>query len=228
VKKKTTQKKPDGMASGKGKRTGMWLVVVFLMSAWMFIVGLLVGRGTAPVHFDLQKLQNEIAELRKGTSEKKAVNGGKIKTKMKEKTDLEFYEALKKKTAPPPVKPAEGEKSKKVKPSERKASPSEKKVLAEKMQRAPTEKKAPKDSAKKKSNGKLTIQVAALKDDKVAQQLVDRLKKKGYSAYRASVNIPGKGVWYRIRIGSYQTRADAARTLKRLKKDGLDGFLVKK
>ena len=54
------------------------------------------------------------------------------------------------------------------------------------------------------------------------------LKKKGFTAYRAIGKVPGKGIWYRVRVGDYQSRADASKVLARLKKEGLKPILVKK
>lgn len=187
----------------------------------MFIVGLFVGRGTAPVRFDIEKMQKELSELRKTAAARKRADKASV-DRVKKKTDLEFYEALKKKDAPvkkttaaiPPKKePAK-------KPAVKKTSPPTVKTIkpAEKKSSANVEKPEP------AKGNLLTIQVAALKDPTVADQLVERLKKKGYSAYRTVVKIPGKGTWYRIRIGSYRTRADASETLEKLKQEGLDGF----
>ncbi len=37
-----------------------WLGVIFILCAWMFIIGVLVGRGTAPVKFDIDGLQTKL------------------------------------------------------------------------------------------------------------------------------------------------------------------------
>lgn len=73
---------------------------------------------------------------------------------------------------------------------------------------------------------KITIQVAALRDPKVADRMVARLKDKWYPAYRTVAEIPGKGVWYRVRIGSFRRKAEAQSTLERLKKDKIDAILL--
>jgi purine-cytosine permease-like protein len=52
------------------KKAVMWTTVGFLVSLWMFVLGLLVGRGTAPVRFDIHKLQKELAGLKKATMDK--------------------------------------------------------------------------------------------------------------------------------------------------------------
>ncbi len=39
--------------------------------------------------------------------------------------------------------------------------------------------------------------------------------------------IPNKGTWYRVRIGYFRNKAEAAGTLNRLKKEKLKGILIK-
>ena len=56
--------------------------------------------------------------------------------------------------------------------------------------------------------------------------MVAELKKKGYAAYKIMGVIPDKGIWFRVRVGYYENSAEAADTIKRLKKDRLDAFLV--
>ena len=68
--KKTTAKK---VATKKGKKYLLQLTIkgfflglclLFLISGWMFVLGVLVGRGTAPINFDIQALQKELLELK--------------------------------------------------------------------------------------------------------------------------------------------------------------------
>jgi cell division protein FtsN len=56
--------------------------------------------------------------------------------------------------------------------------------------------------------------------------LIAKLKKRGYPAYRAIGEVQGKGIWFRVRIGSYKSKSEARRTLDKLKKDGLKPILV--
>ncbi len=69
---------------------------------------------------------------------------------------------------------------------------------------------------------------ASLKDARDADRLVAELKKKGFHAQRVIGKIPGKGIWYRIRIGDYKSRASARYTLTKLKKAGLKPIVVEK
>jgi len=36
-----------------------WALLIFFLCAWMFILGLLVGRGTAPVKFDIAAIEKK-------------------------------------------------------------------------------------------------------------------------------------------------------------------------
>jgi cell division septation protein DedD len=72
-----------------------------------------------------------------------------------------------------------------------------------------------------------TVQVAAFSSKPAAQALVDRLSRKGYPAYLHPQQIPGKGLWYRVRIGHYPKREEAEGLADRLqKKERLSGFVA--
>jgi hypothetical protein len=73
-----------------------WAFVIFFVCAWMFVLGILVGRGTAPVKFDIAAIEKKIEASKKddpGKPEK--VPAHKDSATLKDKTKLEFYEALK-------------------------------------------------------------------------------------------------------------------------------------
>jgi cell division protein FtsN len=216
------------------KGVWFWIVSIFFISAWMFVLGILVGRGTAPVRFDIHQIQKELAELKKKTL-KEALHRFKIdKETLEDKPDLDFYEALKTskeeislpeqpvkegKTPPPPeaaeAKALSGADTAEPEPVRRKASASE-------------PKKNPTPAAPAgQSDEQLSIQVASVKEGKDADRLVAQLKSKGFPAYRTLAKIPGKGIWFRVRVGPYKNRGEADRTLRRLKDIKLTGFLVK-
>ena len=66
----------------------------------------------------------------------------------------------------------------------------------------------------------------SLRDPQIADRMVARLKDKWYPAYKAVAEVPGKGIWYRVRIGSFKNRAAAQSTLERLKKDKIEAVLL--
>jgi cell division septation protein DedD len=73
-----------------------------------------------------------------------------------------------------------------------------------------------------------TIQVAAYKQAGDADKLVAKLKRNGFLAYRAIGKVPGKGIWYRVRVGEFKDKSEAGRPMANLKKLGYKPALVEK
>ena len=183
------------------------------------MLGIFVGRGTAPVKFDIENLQKELIALKEAV-----IKEGQERFKIgrdpaSAKMELGFYEALKE--TRPSVR-------NKVKPPERKktVSPQKKAKVrpAQKVEKPASISKQIRAAA----GAGFTIQVASLKDMKVAAEMAEMLKKKGYQAYTVSAKIPGKGTWHRIRIGDFKNRSDAGDILSRLKKDKYRPIIVQK
>src|SRR5712691_12523059 len=59
--------------------------------------------------------------------------------------------------------------------------------------------------------GKFTVQLGALQDGADAAQLAARAAAVGLKAYVAEVRLPGKGVWYRVRVGAFADKESAER-----------------
>jgi len=57
--------------------------------------------------------------------------------------------------------------------------------------------------------GSYTINVASFREKAGADRLVNELKKKGLEAFRWEIDLPQKGRWHRVSIGSFPTRKDA-------------------
>ena len=213
-------------------------LLVFFVAAWMFVLGVLVGRGTAPVHFDTQALQEELAALRDAMMKKEREAVEKAIRGEDEKAPLEFYEALKKdgldtavqipvpeaSTAEPSPR-AETVGSMQPPHKSRTVTMAKKSKVPEK----PTVGKAPSSApAAAETTTKLTIQVASMKDGAAAERVVANLKKDGYPAYLSRIVIPDKGLWFRVRVGRYQDRDQAAADMKRLTREQKKPILVKK
>jgi len=54
---------------------------------------------------------------------------------------------------------------------------------------------------------------------------VNRVKQAGYPAYSEPIDTT-RGMAWRVRVGPYKTREDAAAVRNRLKKDSYDGMVV--
>jgi cell division septation protein DedD len=216
-----------------------WLVAIFFVCAWMFGIGVLVGRGTSPLKIDINELQKKLQIARDELKKTEPAQIVKKSDAVKDKPELEFYESLKKNgddaempevPSPPliekPITPAapktpavpKKESKKRLTKTLRKAT---KQVAA--SEKESTEKSKPLPAGKP-----YTIQVAAFKSDRDADNLVAELKQKGYSAYRAIGKIPGQGIWYRVRVGEFNTKAEAGSTIAKLKNAGKKPMLVEK
>jgi len=62
--------------------------------------------------------------------------------------------------------------------------------------------------------GSFTIQLASLPDKSDADLLVEDLTNKRYDAYMLQVSLPGKGTFYRVRVGHYEDLDQARKALK--------------
>jgi cell division protein FtsN len=72
-------------------------------------------------------------------------------------------------------------------------------------------------SAEATTNGEAwSVQANSYPDPKSANDLVDRLKNKGYNAFVTEASVKGK-VWYRVRIGRFGSREEAEKTVAMLK-----------
>lgn len=231
-KEKTSPKKKNSSTQLTRKGLTLWICLTFFACAWMFVLGIFVGRGTVPVKFNIEKLENELAALKEAVI-KKELDRYKIDPNSEDnKTKMEFYEALKNTGQEERLKadiPKNNPKSlplnkpeplpKKIVSTAKKPAVSKHTVTAPKAKTAAVTKSA-------ENNRNFTIQVAAFKDLKVADSLVAKLKKKGYPAYRSMGKVPGKGIFYRIRIGSFKNRTDAGITFNRLKKEKIKAIIV--
>jgi len=236
-----------------------WLVVMFVVSGWMFAIGVLVGRGTAPIEFVVSKpqreLEIEIGDLLKKEQERSSEESDSGKGK----NDLDFYEALpdnrvdakitekapapitEKKSDPPPddkpdIPRKESKKKKTISQNRDKdKSESPDSGPAKPLELTNSEPAKPSEPAKIESKGDTkpagkpyAIQVAAFKSAEDADHKVAELKAKGFSASRAIGKVPGQGIWYRVRIGDFRTKAEADDTMSKLRKAGMKPILVER
>ena len=230
---------PKKESSNKQTRKGrlLWVGLTLFVSAWMFVLGILVGRELVPVRFDIEKLQNELAAL-KETVIKKELDQYKIDSDTDDsKTKMGFYETLKKTGGEAGLKNDTIERQQKTEPKKI-ASLKEKKMPTQETVPAPEVKTSdlkkasqnspPADARQERAGNKFTIQVSSLKDSAIADKLVSRLKKGGYPAYRSIGKVPGKGIWYRVRVGNFNNRFEAGPMLQRLKKEKIDAIIVQR
>lgn len=66
--------------------------------------------------------------------------------------------------------------------------------------------------------GGYTVQVASCKHRSDADTLAGTLRSKGYPVFVVPADIPGKGRWYRVRVGTFNTRQQAREFGENLKR----------
>lgn len=194
-----------------------------LVCLWMFILGILVGRGTAPVQFNVERLQDGLAALKASTVEETIRRYRVAFEEVDKRVDLGFHEALKdSKTDLTATTLSLADSS----VSKEQAAPE---ILSEK-----TESKLPKKARapdfQKKTKPEITkpwvIQVKATQDEADGEELTENLKKKGFRAYLTVFEGSGKGTWYRIRVGGYADRSEAEADFERLKKEQFSPWII--
>ncbi len=229
---------------------GIGLFVCF----WMFVIGVLVGRGTSPVTFDTREFQDSLARI---------VNGSENRQETFEKPELEFYEVLKSparttRSASSPEEHSEilaavvektssetdgGRQQPAVKKSLKAMtfrsgktakvkspvvslpkSPSRAAPVPAKVAPVPARVVASPARAQK---GVYTIQIAAYKELKDALGLMDRLRAKGIQPYRTMGRV-GDVIWHRVRTGSFKDMASAKQVMQRLNQNRFKGTIIKK
>lgn len=79
------------------------------------------------------------------------------------------------------------------------------------------------------SEEKYTIQLQSSRDKQKVEELLIELRNRGYAAYVIQADLKEKGIWYRIRLGKYDTREEAIQDAERLKNTGVfSSYLITK
>ena len=73
-----------------------------------------------------------------------------------------------------------------------------------------------------------SIQIGSFQDKSKAKSLKEKLDKNGYKAEVVSRDLGGKGLWYRVWVGKFTTKAQAGKTLDLIAKDYSKSFIIKR
>jgi cell division protein FtsN len=202
--------------------------LVFLLSGWMFFLGILVGRGTAPVSFDTKAFQKKLREIAEQYAGKRSDS----------RPELVFYDALKKPSrqgesgtqALDEILPAldDGGSGKSAGDGAGKSSPREAPARPpEAVPAAVRETPSAVQAETAPPEGRYTLQVASFKDLSDALKLVARLEAKGHPAYR-TLGTVGRDIWFRVRVGSFPSMEEARAAERRLKSEGINVLIIQK
>ena len=228
----------DRVVFALDRREIILLVVVLLVfSLAVFFLGFLAGsgrcKGKVTATSTPQKVEKIVVtpatETHKGIEYTFVTTGGTEAITVSEPVTGEEVQVSGKKTEVASQAEESTEKVKQVSTSkqpEKPTSPGKEKVVhtSASTKRSTGKKVAPPPVKVKRP---FTVQVAAYRVKKDALLLVYRLRKAGFDAFYERTNIPGKGVWYRVRVGHYRTREEAKRWAEKIhRKMGLPTFVT--
>jgi len=232
-------------------RGAMVALGLFCLCGIMFFTGVMVGRGTAPVHFNTRSFQEKLADLVNRNSKENAP----------EKTELAFYNELKKAVptdfslpddvleeaypipsdsgvlavgedefvdleGPIPMK-------KGLKRMTRRADPPHIIFDSGGAVQGPgpavlgNREKVPEINTASLSREGYTIQISSFRQLGDAIGRMETLKVKGFLPHRALALVDGK-VWHRVRVGEFLDTGSAEKALKELELQGIYGIIIKK
>lgn len=238
-----TEESTERKNSKPSKKRGWPFWLVFFISAWMFFLGVIVGRGTFPLTFDINELEKKIAGLKKSALQSEELRVQEASPVSPDgKSELEFYEALKMAEQTDPIDFTEQKPKVAVKPDSTakpentmKPEPAVKTKSVAKPEKMQEEKKSevkpisPVSETSKtteKPDKHYSIQVASLKDSKEADRLVEIFRKRGYPAYRASAEVRNTGIWHRVRIGPFTKQSEALRILGPVSRESKGALII--
>jgi septal ring-binding cell division protein DamX len=221
---------------GGGFKAVLRYCVYLFVGGWMFFLGILVGRGTAPVTFDTTGFHSRLEAI---------VQSYGTPDAPEEKIDLEFYDVLDKPVRQEvrgkeissdeiiPKKETKGLVTRMpiieaipVKTS-RKAATLNKAALVKKEIPAKKEIQVKKEKQAPAVQDSYTLQVAAFKSASDAAVQMAALKKKGFTAYQ-TLGKKGDVTWYRVRVGSFATRKEAGLYADKLKHAKIEAMIINK
>jgi cell division septation protein DedD len=214
----------------------LWGFSLFFLLSWIFVLGILVGRGFLPGAVTaISDLKGQISKLQEMIRHDKAKDLG-VQKKSDSDTKLVFYEKLSRKKDEtkrewPLESNIEGPKieTTEKQPNVSQGTPPKKRV--EDFKKETTQKKVetsqgvPSERKKRVDGTQYTVQLASLGDRNKAEKMINRLKALGYPAYFYDAKIKDK-TYYRVRCGRFMKRGEAAAYAKELAKDaGIKGFV---
>jgi len=183
-----------------------WAVCILFFMGWIFVLGVLVGRGFLPANTAIVDLKAQVIKLQEMVARTKRADQ---KPQAKEHIDpeLRFYDKLESKKEderkPFPELPPEPPKSEKAaKPADTALGD----VKADIAKKDSSVKKQ--DMAKSSDPFRYVIQIAALDEKANAEDMVRKLSGRGVEAYVQETVVKGK-LFYRVRCGKFATKEEA-------------------
>jgi cell division septation protein DedD len=199
-------------------------VFFFILLMWIFVLGILVGRGFLPGSVTkVSELKNQINKLQEMVSSRETYESS-ISEEADKNPELAFYEKLasKKEEVKNNWKPGE---SADIQEGETQAQDAEEINKSVPDRSDPIEVREQDGPETVSYSGQYTVQIASIGDIFRAEQLIKELKGQGYDAYYYMAQVNNK-TYFRIRCGRFASRGEAQEYAKKLETEaGIEGFV---
>lgn len=220
-------------------RLALYSFCLVVALCWMFVFGVLVGRGIPLVDLDSTSLRSQLLRvLGLGRPAVQPVeNASESWDPQTALKSLEYYQDLTGKDAPPPEiqaprasiaqerKEPKESTAQKAKPSDREASAGLETARPEGEREA---RPARDPSAGVRGEEHFTLLVVSLRDAANAAKLVEQLKAKGYSPRLQNIDLSTGGRWNRVLVGSFGSREEAMRFAAEFnRKEHMEGLVIR-
>jgi cell division protein FtsN len=155
-----------------------------------------------------------------------------IDTAQKKHDAMQFYTRLTQQEIPAPAPAAPAEPAQAVNPDHAEPNKVEtaKDAIARIVEPEPKAAHEPQPKAEQRPQafaaGDYTVQVSAFQTSEEAEAYKASLTRKGYDPYVIPAEIAGKGVWYRVRVGRYETKNKANEAKAQLAMVNIPSFVV--
>ena len=206
----------------------LWTIGLLFVLAWVFVFGFFMGRGFLPGKVTaFSDMKSRLKRIQTMMSREKTIEET-AKENEEENPKLAFYERLSSKKNEVKKQWQESTKDEHIdnpgSGSKSSISPQQHQVKeSNASSNQSVEKRADPSTA---SDHYYTIQLASLREGNRAEELVDRLIRKGYSVYYYEVEVKGQ-IYYRVRYGRFSTREEAEEHAQRLaRKEKIKGFVT--
>jgi len=205
----------------------LWISCLSLLLAWVFVLGILVGRGFIPESVTMiSDIKNELSKLQDMVSSNKKKPTPESAKKEDDDSKLAFYNDLLNKKE---TDKSRGMPESKAEPPRRETIQKKNLTTEERLAEIRAEVSAKERNAQKKTEGHpevspkespraqqpvssdkggYTLQLASLGEKSKAEETIRKLINRGYDAYFYEVQVRGKP-WYRVRSGRFATRDEA-------------------
>jgi len=216
---------------------------LFLALSWMFVFGVLIGRGIPLVNPDDISVRAHLMRFlglgAQVDQQPQTVAAPDLDSPRKMLESLNYYEDLTQKNSatPPSLRPvpsvpgavSKQQPAKETSTQKGKASSGQVPQVSVETGSSPSlqgplQEPGPPVNAP----GQFSLLVSSLKDSDNAQRLVDQLRSKGYSPRIETLNLSGSGRWNRVLVGSFKSREEALRFAAEFnRKEHMEGLVIR-